>query len=132
MYTETAVVVGITAVNLPFMALTLQAVIEGIDPALEEDALRLGAGPVATFRRMIWPLTMPGVLAGTILTFILGMNAYATPMLLGGPRFQMMGPVRVRPVRRAHGQAARAARGVPARLPLARSRVRWSVVSSNR
>jgi len=93
MYTETAVVVGITAVNLPFMVLTLQAVIEGIDPALEEAALSLGAGPLATFRRVIWPLAMPGVLAGTILTFILGMNAYATPVLLGGPRFQMMGPV---------------------------------------
>ena len=36
---------------------------------------------------------MPGVLAGTILTFILAMNAYATPVLLGGPRFQMMGPL---------------------------------------
>jgi putative spermidine/putrescine transport system permease protein len=93
MYTETAVIIGITAVNLPFMVLTLQAVIEGIDPALEEAALSLGAGPLATFRRVIWPLAMPGVLAGTILTFILGMNAYATPVLLGGPRFQMMGPV---------------------------------------
>src|SRR5262245_15866870 len=93
MYTETAVVIGITAVNLPFMVLTLQAVIEGIDPALEEAALSLGAGPLATFRRVIWPLAMPGVVAGTILTFILGMNAYATPVLLGGPRFQMMGPV---------------------------------------
>jgi putative spermidine/putrescine transport system permease protein len=93
MYTETAVIIGITAVNLPFMVLTLQAVIEGIDPALEEAALSLGAGPLATFRRVIWPLAMPGVVAGTILTFILGMNAYATPVLLGGPRFQMMGPV---------------------------------------
>jgi putative spermidine/putrescine transport system permease protein len=45
------------------------------------------------FRRVILPLAMPGVLAGTILVFILGMNAYATPILLGGPRFQMMGPL---------------------------------------
>ena len=93
MYTETAVVVGITAVNLPFMVLTLQSVIEGIDPALEEAALSLGAGPGKTLRRVILPLAMPGVLAGTILVFILGMNAYATPVLLGGPRFQMMGPL---------------------------------------
>jgi len=44
-------------------------------------------------RRVLFPLAMPGVLAGTILTFILAMNAYATPVLLGGPRFQMMGPL---------------------------------------
>jgi putative spermidine/putrescine transport system permease protein len=44
-------------------------------------------------RRVLFPLAMPGVLAGTILTFILSMNAYATPVLLGGPRFQMMGPL---------------------------------------
>jgi putative spermidine/putrescine transport system permease protein len=93
MYTETAVIVGITAVNLPFMVLTLQSVIEGIDPAIEEAALTLGAGPLRTFWRVILPLAMPGVLAGTILVFILGMNAYATPVLLGGPRFQMMGPL---------------------------------------
>jgi putative spermidine/putrescine transport system permease protein len=93
MYTETAVIVGITAVNLPFMVLTLQSVIEGIDPAIEEAALTLGAGPLRTFWRVILPLAMPGVLAGTILVFILGMNAYATPVLLGGPRFQVMGPV---------------------------------------
>jgi putative spermidine/putrescine transport system permease protein len=93
MYTELAVIVGITAVNLPFMVLTLQSVIEGIDPAVEEAALTLGAGPWQTYRRVILPLAMPGVLAGTILVFILGMNAYATPVLLGGPRFQMMGPL---------------------------------------
>jgi putative spermidine/putrescine transport system permease protein len=93
MYTGTAVIVGITAVNLPFMVLTLQSVIEGIDPSIEEAALTLGAGPLRTFRRVILPLAMPGVMAGTILVFILGMNAYATPVLLGGPRFQMMGPV---------------------------------------
>ncbi len=92
MYTEFAVVVGITAVNMPFVVLTLQAVIEGIDRAVEEAALSLGAGPIATFRRVVWPLAMPGILAGTILCFILAMNAYATPVLLGGPRFQMMGP----------------------------------------
>jgi len=92
MYTEFAVVVGIVAVNLPFVVLTLQAVLEGIDRALEEAALGLGAGPWRTFRHVILPLAMPGVITGTILSFILAMNAYATPVLLGGPTFQMMGP----------------------------------------
>src|SRR6266852_6009108 len=83
MYTESAVVAGIIAVNLPYMVLTLQSVIEGINRNVEEAAFSLGAGP----------MTMPGILSGTILTFILGMNAYATPVLLGGPKFKMMGPL---------------------------------------
>jgi len=93
MYTERAVVAGIVAINLPYMVLTLQSVIEGIDRNLEEAAFSLGAGPMTMFRRVLWPLALPGILAGTILTFILGMNAYATPVLLGGPTFQMMGPL---------------------------------------
>jgi len=93
MFTETAVIIGITAVNLPFMVLTLQSVIEGIDRSMEEAAFNLGATPLRMARRVLLPLAMPGILAGTLLTFILAMNAYATPVLLGGPRFQMMGPL---------------------------------------
>jgi putative spermidine/putrescine transport system permease protein len=93
MFTEAAVIIGIAAVNLPFMVLTLQSVIEGIDRSVEEAAFNLGATPGQMARRVLFPLAMPGVLAGTILTFILAMNAYATPVLLGGPRFQMMGPL---------------------------------------
>jgi putative spermidine/putrescine transport system permease protein len=93
MFTEKAVIIGIIAVNLPFMVLSLQSVIEGIDRAVEEAAFSLGAPPVTMFRRVLWPLAMPGILAGTILTFILAMNAYATPFLLGGPLFKMMAPV---------------------------------------
>jgi putative spermidine/putrescine transport system permease protein len=93
MFTEGAVVAGIIAVNLPYMVLTLQSVIEGINRNVEEAAFSLGAGPATMFRRVLLPLSLPGILAGTILTFILGMNAYATPVLLGGPKFKMMGPL---------------------------------------
>jgi len=93
MFTEGAVIIGITAVNLPFMVLTLQSVIEGINRSVEEAAFNLGATPWRMAQRVLFPLAMPGMLAGTILTFILAMNAYATPVLLGGPRFQMMGPL---------------------------------------
>jgi putative spermidine/putrescine transport system permease protein len=93
MYTEGAVVAGIIAVNLPYMVLTLQSVIEGINRSVEEAAFSLGAGPITMFRRVLLPLSLPGLIAGTILTFILGMNAYATPVLLGGPKFRMMGPL---------------------------------------
>jgi len=92
MYTEFAVVVGIVAVNLPFVVLTLQAVLEGVERPLEEAALGLGAGPLRMFRHVLLPLALPGVIAATILSFILAMNAYATPVLLGGPTFHMMGP----------------------------------------
>ena len=91
MYTELAVLLGIIAVNLPFMVLTLQSVIESIPRHVEEAAFSLGAPPFRMFRLVLWPLAMPGILAGSILTFILAMNAYATPVLLGGPKFQMMG-----------------------------------------
>jgi putative spermidine/putrescine transport system permease protein len=93
MFTEGAVVAGIIAVNLPYMVLTLQSVIEGVNRNVEEAAFSLGAGPATMFRRVLLPLSLPGILAGTILTFILGMNAYATPVLLGGPKFKMMGPL---------------------------------------
>ena len=91
MYTEAAVLIGIIAVNLPYMVLTLQGVLEGIARSTEEAAFSLGATPLVMARRILWPLAMPGILAGSILTFILAMNAYATPALLGGPKFQMMG-----------------------------------------
>ena len=92
LYTPTAVIIGIIAVVLPYMILTLQSVLEGIDYSVEEAALNLGASPSRTFFRIVFPLAMPGVLAGTVLVFILCMNAYATPYLLGGPGFKMMAP----------------------------------------
>ena len=93
MFTENAVIIGIISVNLPFMVLTLQSVIEGVDRAVEEAAFSLGAPPLTMFRRVLWPLALPGILAGTILCGILAMNAYATPFLLGGPLFKMMAPL---------------------------------------
>lgn len=93
MYTPWAVFVGIISVNLPFVVLTLQSVLEGIDPSSEEAALSLGATPFEAWRLVTLPLAVPGVLAAAVLCFILTMNAYATPVLLGGPRFQMMAPV---------------------------------------
>jgi putative spermidine/putrescine transport system permease protein len=93
MHTEIAVVIGIVSINLPFTVLTLQAVFEGIDPRLEEAAASMGAAPARSFRRVVLPLAMPGVLIGAVLCFILAMNAFATPLLLGGPRFQMMAPL---------------------------------------
>jgi putative spermidine/putrescine transport system permease protein len=93
MYSEPAVILGILAINLPFTVLTLQSVFEGIDPRLEEAASSMGATPSRAFWRVIFPLALPGVLIAAVLCFILCMNAFATPVLLGGPRFQMMAPL---------------------------------------
>ncbi len=92
LYTPFAVVVGIVGVVLPYMVLTLAAVIEGIPRQAEEAAANLGARPSTVFFRVLLPLSLPGVLAGATLVFILCMNAYATPVLLGGPKFHMMAP----------------------------------------
>ncbi|CAD5260700.1 putative spermidine/putrescine transport system permease protein [Bosea sp. 62] len=93
LYTTFAVSVGILSINLPYMILTLQSVIEGIDIRLEEAAENLGADPARRFWHVILPLSLPGIGTGSILVFILAMNAYATPYLLGGSRFQMMAPM---------------------------------------
>jgi putative spermidine/putrescine transport system permease protein len=92
MYTPKAVVFGIVAVVLPYMILTIAAVIESIPRDLEDAASSLGASGLKTFWRVILPLSMPGVAAGSILVFVLCMNTYATAVLLGGPRFTMMAP----------------------------------------
>jgi putative spermidine/putrescine transport system permease protein len=92
MYTPKAVVFGVVAVVLPYMILTIAAVIESIPRDLEDAAANLGASGLKTFWRVILPLSAPGVAAGSILVFVLCMNTYATAVLLGGPRFKMMAP----------------------------------------
>ena len=86
-------VAGIVSINLPFVVLTIQSTIETIDTRIEEAARSLGAAPGRLFWRIVWPLALPGTATAGVLCFILAMNAYATPYLLGGPRFQMMAPI---------------------------------------
>ncbi len=93
MYTTFAVVSGVVSITLPFAILTIQSTIETIDPRVEDAAQSLGAPPGRSFWRVVWPLALPGTATAGILCFILAMNAYATPYLLGGPRFQMMAPL---------------------------------------
>jgi putative spermidine/putrescine transport system permease protein len=92
MYTPLAVIIGTTGVVLPYLILTLQSVLEGIDFSVEEAGQNLGASFFTTFYRVVLPIAVPGVAAGTVLVFILCMNAYATPVLLGGTGLTMMAP----------------------------------------
>jgi putative spermidine/putrescine transport system permease protein len=88
--TKTAVVLELLHELLPFMILPLASVLERIDPGLREAAVGLGASRIAVFLRVTLPLSIPGILAGTFLTFCLGVSAVAAPILLGGGRVPYM------------------------------------------
>lgn len=89
--TPIAVVLGLTYNFLPFMILPLYAALERIDPRLVEAASDLYARPFTGFRKVIWPLSLPGVVAGTLLTFIPASGDYINATLLGSPSDRMVG-----------------------------------------
>jgi spermidine/putrescine transport system permease protein len=91
--TSTAVVAGITYNFLPFMALPLYVALEQIDPRLIEAAQDLYASRVKTFLRVTLPLSLPGVFAGTLLTFIPAAGDFINAQLLGTPKQHMIGNV---------------------------------------
>ncbi|HZO63617.1 MAG TPA: ABC transporter permease [Kribbellaceae bacterium] len=89
--TTAAVVTGLTYNFLPFMVLPLYASLERIDHRLIEAGGDLFAGPFTTFRTVTLPLSMPGVVAGTLLTFIPAAGDYINAQLLGTPKQRMIG-----------------------------------------
>lgn len=89
--TEFAVLLGLVYGFLPFMVLPIYASVERLDWRLVEAARDLGANDWQSFRRIILPLTLPGVVAGSALVFIPAIGAYVTPDLLGGIRGLMIG-----------------------------------------
>ncbi len=84
--TTFAVYIGMVHVLLPFMVLPILGALKAIDGRLVAAAENLGAGPGSVFRHVILPLSMPGVLAGCVLVFVLALGFYITPALVGGPR----------------------------------------------
>ena len=91
LYNEGAVLLGLVYNFLPFFVLPMYATLERLDPALLEASADLGARPMATLRRVIVPLSMPGIVAGAMLVFIPSLGAYLTPDLLGGGKTVMLG-----------------------------------------
>ncbi|MEV0285694.1 ABC transporter permease [Kribbella sp. NPDC050820] len=89
--TTAAVVTGLVYNFLPFMVLPLYASLERIDRRLIEAGGDLFAGPFTTFRTVTLPLSMPGVVAGTLLTFIPAAGDYINAQLLGTPKQRMIG-----------------------------------------
>ena len=91
LFTRTAVMIGLVYGFLPFMILPLYASIERIDSSLLEASRDLYASGWQTFRRVLLPLSMPGVIAGSILTFVPSLGAYVTPEILGGAKSTLLG-----------------------------------------
>jgi spermidine/putrescine transport system permease protein len=93
MYTPFAVVLGLVYTYLPFMILPIYTSVEKLDGSLIEAAYDLGTRPLSTFRRVILPLTWPGIAAGSMLVFVPSIGMFAVTDLMGGGRVVMVGNV---------------------------------------
>ncbi len=93
LYSPLAVVTGLTYNFLPFMVLPLYASLEKIDPRLHEAGADLYASPFTTFRKVTLPLALPGLVAGTLLTFIPAAGDFINAQLLGNTQTTMIGTV---------------------------------------
>lgn len=91
LFTNSAILIGLVYGYLPFMVLPLYAALERMDWSLVEAARDLYADGWTAFRKVTWPLSRPGVIAGSILVFIPSLGAYVTPALLGGARTTLLG-----------------------------------------
>lgn len=85
-YNFLGVTIALTHVLLPFTIFPILSVMTQMDPTLKEAANDLGANRWETFRRVTWPLSIPGLISGAQITFVLASGAYATPSILGGGR----------------------------------------------
>lgn len=84
MYSMTGVVIVLTHVMLPFMVIAVWSTLQKLDAQVANAARSLGAGSLTTFRRVILPQLLPGILSGSIIVFTLSASAFATPALIGG------------------------------------------------
>ncbi|QCP87257.1 ABC transporter permease subunit [Cereibacter sphaeroides] len=89
LFNRGTVLLGMTAVLMPLMVLSIYSSLSRLDPGLTRAALASGAGPLAVFWRVLLPLTLPGIGAGFLLVFVSALGFFITPTLLGGPADQM-------------------------------------------
>jgi putative spermidine/putrescine transport system permease protein len=90
LHSEGAVIAGLVNVLLPFLILAVATSLQAIDPAVPRAAASLGAGPWRVFRLVVFPLSLPGVIAGLLIVFSLASSSFVTPALLGGADFKVM------------------------------------------
>lgn len=91
MYTELGVLIGLVQIAVPYVVLPLIGVLAGIDPALKEAAQSVGASRIRTFWGVTFPLSIPGIIAGSLIALTLNAAAFAIPAMMGGGRVRMMG-----------------------------------------
>ncbi len=89
LYNDGAVFAGLVYNHLLFMLVSLYGVLETLDDSQVEASRDLGAGVFTTFREIVWPHSLPGVMAGCIIVFMLTMGTFLTPVLLGGEKTGM-------------------------------------------
>lgn len=90
LYTEAAVVIALVESLLPFMALSIAAVLDRLGSDVHEAARGLGASPLQVFWHVSLPLSIPGAVSGALLVFMVSLGSYATPALLGGSRIRVL------------------------------------------
>jgi putative spermidine/putrescine transport system permease protein len=90
LYSFEAVTVALMTILLPYLVISITNSLDSIDKRYIEAAQSLGAGPVRTFAKVIWPLSAPGVASGLMIIFLLMLSAYVTINLIGGPRFKLV------------------------------------------
>ncbi|QHJ00618.1 ABC transporter permease subunit [Xylophilus rhododendri] len=93
LYTETAIVIALVHVMLPFMVIPVWTSLQKLDAGVENAALSLSATPFTTLRRIVLPQVMPGILSGSLIVFGLSASSFAIPGLLGGRRLKMVATV---------------------------------------
>jgi len=91
LFTPTGTILGLVHVLAPFMIISILATLVRLDRRLAEAGMSLGAGPFETFLRVTFPLSLPGVLSGCSIVYLLASGAIVTPILLGGLRDAMLG-----------------------------------------
>ena len=89
LYSETAIVIGLVHIMLPFMVIPVWTVLQKLDPTVEAAALTLGASRFTALRRIVFPQAALGILSGSLIVFALSASSFAIPGLLGGRRLKM-------------------------------------------
>lgn len=90
LYNETAVLIGMIQVAVPFVVMSIYGVLQAIPRQLEQAAMTVGATPVEAFRRVTLPMSVPGIMAGSVLAFGINVESFVVPILLGGGRVRFM------------------------------------------
>jgi len=93
LYTETAIIIALVHVMLPFMVIPVWTSLQKLDAGVENAALSLSATPFTTLRRIVLPQVMPGILSGSLIVFGLSASSFAIPGLLGGRRLKMVATI---------------------------------------